>query len=143
MKKLILSLVLAMSLVGAVAGMVTFRWNPANAPLRNGQPPVQIKMYYGSALGVYTNSVVADITTNLTTTPYAGVDQYDCVPSIVSNYISIPIYGLTVSNQIFTAYTFIYADGVETPFIKEATCGFTITNKNDKPIVPKNLRQNP
>jgi len=135
-------LVLCLSIYIAYPAMVIFRWNPDNAPLKDGQPPAYIRVYYGSRTNTYTNSVTVAVT-NFTSTPYTGYDQYNCVPSTVSNYVSIPIYGLVLSNQIFTAYTFIYPDGTETAYIKEAKCGFTITNKNDKPVPPKELRTSP
>ena len=124
----------------AYPAMVTFRWNPDNAPLYNGQPPTAIKLYYGSQLKTYTNSVTTIITTNRTAVPYPGYDQYNCVTNVMVNYISIPIYGLVLSNQIYTAYSFIYPDGHESALINEAVCGFTITNKNDKPLPPDDLK---
>lgn len=127
-------------MVSAYSAMVIFRWNPDHAPLRNGEPPTAIRLYYGGALNTYTNNVLTVITTNRTSVPYDGYDQYNCVTNTMVNYISIPIYGLGLSNQIYTAYSFIYSDGYETPYINEATCGFTITNKNDKPLPPDDLK---
>ncbi len=140
MKKLLLLISLCLSLSVAYPAMVIFRWNPDHAPLRDGLPPTAIKLYYGSQLKTYTNSVTTIITTNRTSTPYDGYDQYNCVTNTMVNYISIPIYGLVLSNQIYTAYSCIYPDGYESPLINEATCGFTITNRNDKPAPPDDLK---
>lgn len=123
----------------AYSASVSFKWNPAYAPQVNGLPPVAIKLYYGSQLKTYTNFIVAPIT-NLTATPYNGYDQYNCVTNTVVNYVTIPIYGLGLSNQIFTAYSVINERGEESPLINEATCGFTITNRMDKPLPPDDLK---
>ena len=119
--------------------MITFRWNPDYAPLVNGLAPAYIKMYYGGQLKTYTNSVIVPIT-NLVTTSYFGYDQYNCGFSSLSNSVKIPIYGLKLSNQIYTAYSFINSNGDESPLIKEAICGITITNKNDLVQSPRNLK---
>ena len=121
------------------AAMVIFRWNPDNAPLVNGLPATHIKMYYGSQLKTYTNSVVAPIT-NRVVTPHLGYDQYNCVFVTLSNYVQVPIYGLKLSNQIYTAYSFINSNGQESPLINEATCGFTVTNNNDLVQPPERLK---
>lgn len=142
MKKLILICVLCLSIMVAQSAMVIFRWNPDNAPLYNGLPPTIIKIYYGSQLRIYTNAVTAPIT-NLIVTPRIGYDQYTCAVAIVSNCVQIPIYGLTLSNQIYTAYSFINARGEESPLINEAACGFTITNENNKLIDPMALKISP
>jgi len=142
MKKLILISVLCLTMFAAYPAMVVLRWNPEAAPQVNDSPPIFIKMYYGGQLRTYTNSVTAPIT-NFVATPYVGYDQYRCVFVTLSNYVQIPIYGLKLSNQIYTAYSFINARGEESPLINEATCGFTITNKNDKPMPPLALKVSP
>lgn len=140
MKKLILLISLCLSFCVAYPAMVIFRWNPDNAPLFNGSSPVAIRLYYGSQLKTYTNSVTTIITTNKSSTSYVGYDQYNCVTNVMVNYINISIYGLVLSNQIYTAYSFIYPGGHESPLINEAKCGFIIMNENDKPVPPYDLR---
>lgn len=133
---------LCLTMVSAYSAMVIFRWNPDNAPLKDGQAPAYIRVYYGSSLNTYTNSVTVAVT-NLTSEPYDGYDQYACNPRTISNYVSIPIYGLVLSNDIYSAYSFIYPDGTETPLINEAKCGFMVTNQNDKPVPPKEVKVSP
>ena len=140
MKKTVIILSVLFALLVAQSASVSFKWvpNQPSQPLVNGLPAKYIKMYYGPALKTYTNSIIWPLT-DLTTNVFHGYDQYNCVWVDTSNYVTIPIYGLQLSQQIFTAYSLINSNGEEGPYINEATCGYTVTNKFDL-LPPKNFR---
>lgn len=140
MKKAVIIFSVLFSLWIAQSAMVTYKWNPNQnpPPLVNGLPAKYIKLYYGPALKTYTNSVIWPLT-NTTPGPYRGWDQYNCVWIDTVNYVSVPVYGLQLSQQIFTAYSIINSNGQEGPLINESTCGYTVTNTAD--LLPvKNLK---
>jgi hypothetical protein len=140
MKKLLVSLLLCFSLLAAQSAMVIFRWTPNYNLKVNGMPPVTIKIYYGGEQGHYTNSVRRPLFTVTTNTTYRGYDQYNCVWGDSVNYVNIPIYGLQLSQQVFSAYSVINERGEESPFINESKCGYTVTNKANGPLPSGNLR---
>ena len=97
-------------------------------------------MYYGSALHTYTNHVDTLLSSVNTTNVYHGWDQYNCVMVDVKNYVEVKVTGLVLSQQIFSAYSIINSNGVESPLINESTCGFTVTNNSNGILSPTNFR---
>ena len=121
---------------------ITYKWNAVDNPVKaNGLPPKYLKLYYGSVLRTYTNSITVPLTNINTTNIYTGYDQYNCNPSSVRNYVEAKVTGLVLGQQIFSAYSVINSNGFESPLINEATCGFTVTNNSDAIILPpRNFR---
>jgi hypothetical protein len=141
MRKLILICLLCL-FVGLVrSATVTYHWNAINNPVTvGGLPAKYLKLSYGPSLGHYTNSITVGLTNLNTTNVYHGWDQYNCVWIDVRNYVEVKVTGLVRSQQIYTAYSIINSNGLESPYINQATCGFTVTNNADAPPRPINFR---
>jgi hypothetical protein len=104
--------------------------------------PVNLKIYYGSQLQTYTNYIIASLSANnIVTTTYAAYDQVQCKSGIWSApHVDIPIDGLILGQQFFDGITLINSNSVESPFLSQAVCGFTVTNNIDQPLSPNGLR---
>ena len=73
---------------------ITYKWNAVDNPVKaNGLPPKYLKLYYGSVLRTYTNSITVPLTNINTTNIYTGYDQYNCNPSSVRNYVEAKVIG--------------------------------------------------
>jgi hypothetical protein len=141
MKKLLVSLsAVFLSLVIAYPAMIIYRWNAVDNPVTvGGLPAYKLRLYYGPSLKNYTNHVdvlVSSINTNV----YHGWDQYNCVGVDTKNYVEAKVTGLVLSQQIFSAYSIINSNGLESPLINESTCGFTVTNNANIILAPQNVR---
>jgi len=138
MKKLIiLGLLFLIPFLVSNSAVVVYKWNAIdNAVSVNGLPPKYLKISYGPSLRTYTNSVVIGLTNINTTNVYRGWDQYNCVWVDVRNYVEVKVTGLVLSQQIYSAYSLINSNGIESPYINESTCGFTVTNNSDMVLVP-------
>lgn len=131
MKKLLVSLL----------AMIVYRWNAVNNPVTaGGLPAYKLRLYYGSSLKNYTNHIDVLLSSINTTNVYHGWDQYNCVWVDVSNYVEVKVTGLVLSQQIYSAYSVINSNGVESPLINESTCGFTVTNNSNGILALKNLK---
>ena len=131
-----MGLFLLIPLLVAKPAIVIEHWIPNTNILVNGLPPKYFKVYWGSQAKTYTNNIVVGLT-NLISTPYTGYDQYNCTWSTLSSpYITITINGLVLNQQIYTAYSVINSNGVESPFINESTCGYTVTNNSGVVLIP-------
>lgn len=142
MKKLLVSLLaMFLSLVIAYPAMIVYRWNAVNNPVTaGGLPAYKLRLYYGSSLKNYTNHIDVLLSSINTTNVYHGWDQYNCVWVDVSNYVEVKVTGLVLSQQIYSAYSVINSNGVESPLINESTCGFTVTNNSNGILALKNLK---
>ena len=141
MKKLLVSLsVVFLSLAIAYPAMIIYRWNAVdNAVTVGGLPAYKLRLYYGPSLKNYTNHV--DVLLNsINTNIYHGWDQYNCVSVDTKNYVEAKVTSLVLSQQIFSAYSIINSNGLESPLINESTCGFTVTNNSNGILVPQNVR---
>lgn len=132
MRKLILVCLLGLIVGTALAATITYKWNAVdNTVMVGGLPAYKLRLYYGPSLKNYTNHVDV-LLTNINTNVYNGYDQYNCVRVDVKNYVEAKVTGLVLSQQIFSAYSVINSNGVESPFINESTCAFTVTNNSDR-----------
>ena len=132
MKKLLLILSLCLSIGVAYSAVVIYHWNAVdNTVTVGGLPPTHLKLYYGSTLKTYTNSITVPLTNINTTNVYSGYDQYNCIRVDVRNHVEVKVIGLIYSQQLFSAYSVINSNGVESPFINESTCAFIVTNRSD------------
>jgi hypothetical protein len=141
MKKLLVSLsAVFLSLAIAYPAMIIYRWNAVdNTVTVGGLPAYKLRLYYGPSLKNYTNHVdvmLSSINTNV----YHGYDQYNCVGVDVKNYVEAKVTTLVLSQQIYSAYSIINSNGLESPLINESTCAFTVTNNSNGILVPQNLR---
>jgi len=131
MRKLILICLLGLIVGSVQPATITYKWNAVDNPVMvGGLPAYKLRLYYGPSLKNYTNHVDV-LLTNINTNVYNGYDQYNCFRMDVRNYVDAKVPGLVLSQQIFSAYSVINSNGVESPFINESTCGFTVTNNSD------------
>lgn len=135
MRKLILVCLLGLIVGTALAATITYKWNAVdNSVTVGGLPAYKLRLYYGPSLKNYTNHVDV-LLTNVNTNVYSGYDQYNCVMVDVKNYVEAKVTGLVLSQQIFSAYSVINSNGVESPFINESTCAFIVTNNVNRMLV--------
>jgi len=142
MKKILVSLsAVFLSLAIAYPAMIIYRWNAVNNTVTvGGLPAYKLRLYYGSSLKNYTNHVDVFLSSINTTNVYHGWDQYNCVWVDTINYVEAKVTGLVLNQQIYSAYSIINSNGLESPLINESTCGFTVTNNSNGILAPKNLR---
>ena len=137
MKKLLLILSLCLSILIAYPASVTYHWNAIDNPITaGGLPPKYLRLYYGSSHRNYTNHVDCLITNINTTNVYRGYDQYNCVWMDVRNYVTVKVTGLVLSQQVYSAYSVINSNGVESSLINESSCAYIVTNNSDAIILP-------
>jgi hypothetical protein len=140
-KKLLISWLFFLVILTCQSAVIIYKWNVIDNPVTvGGLPPKYLKLSYGPTLRTYTNWVVVGLTNINTTNVYRGWDQYNCTWVDVKNYVEVKVTGLVLSQQIYSAYSLINSNGVESPYINESTCGFTVTNNSDMTIPPVNLR---
>ncbi len=141
MKRLLVSLLAVfLSLTIAYPAMIIYRWNAVDNPVTvGGLPAYKLRLYYGPSLKNYTNHVDV-LLSNINTNVYHGYDQYNCVGVDVKNYVQAKVTGLVLSQQIYSAYSIINSNGLESPLINESTCAFTVTNNSNGVLAPTNLR---
>lgn len=129
-----------LSLTMAFSATVIYHWNAVDNPITaGGLPAYKLRLYYGPALKTYTNHIDVLLST-VSTNVYHGWDQYNCATVDVKNYVIATVSGLVLSQQLYSAYSVINSNGVESPLINESTCGFTVTNNTGIILTPQNLR---
>lgn len=110
----------------------------------NGLPVQSVKVYYGSQINTYTNSVIRLISNDLITNSIGCYDPYGCVYTNVSNFWDFPVTNLTLGQQFFYAVSFINSNGQEGLILTSSVCAFIVTNNSNGnipiPVSPQNLR---
>lgn len=143
MRKLILISLLCLFVSSVQTATITYKWNAVDNPVTvGGLPAYKLRLYYGPSLKNYTNHVDVLLTNINTTNVYHGWDQYNCVWVDTKNYVEAKVTGLVLSQQIFSAYSVINSNGMESPYINESTCAFTVTNNSDATVLapPMHIR---
>ena len=132
MRKLILICLFGLIVGSVQPATITYKWNAVDNPVMvGGLPAYKLRLYYGPSLKNYTNHVEVLLSNVNTTNVYHGWDQYNCVWVDTKNYVEAKVTGLVLSQQIFSAYSVINSNGVESPLINESTCAYTVTNNSD------------
>jgi hypothetical protein len=95
-----------------------------------------IKIYYGSQIGSYTNSITVTNWTWTTNAPFLGRDLMTCFKgSLLSSYVKIPIDGLVLGQRFCCKVNYIWKDGHEdTTF--EMPCVVSVLDNSNSFIFP-------
>jgi hypothetical protein len=136
MKKILTIISVILLVLVTQAANVRIFWTQAPPP-----DAKSVKVYYGTQQNTYTTNKVFDLATlPFLTNSIPAYDTFSCVNTVSGNTNYVMVSGLQYTQQFYWAYSYINTNGVEGPIVAHATCGFTVTNRTDEPVEPKNLR---